>query len=129
MINCEYFNNLNENGNMAGTSIMTGICTSPYPSPYPTEKVGDSPYPYPYPVNAGILVKTGTGSDNTHGDNGDGFGQYPRGQVYLPSLHTFHLCMVFNYCTPLISRCILPISNLSFNLYFQTTLTDQIILK
>jgi len=54
---------------------MAGICTSPYPSPYPTEKVGDSPYPYPYPVNAGIPRQ-----------NGDGFGQYPRGRVYLPSL-------------------------------------------
>jgi len=48
---------------------MAGICTSPYP----TEKVGDSPYPYP--VNAGIPRQ-----------NGDGFGQYLRGQVYLPSL-------------------------------------------
>jgi len=54
---------------------MAGICTSPYPSPYPIEKVGDSPYPYPYPVNVGIPRQ-----------NGDGFGQYPRGQVYLPSL-------------------------------------------
>ena len=75
LINCEYFNNLNKNGDMAGTGIMAGICTSPYPSPYPTEKVGDSPYPYPYPVNAGIPPQ-----------NGDGFGQYPRGRVYLPSL-------------------------------------------
>jgi len=48
---------------------MAGICTSPYP----TEKVGDSPYPYP--VNAGIPRQ-----------NGDGFGQYPHGRVYLPSL-------------------------------------------
>ena len=55
---------------MAETSIMTRICISPYPSPYPTEKVGDFPYPYPYPVNAGILRQ-----------NGDGFGQYPRGRV------------------------------------------------
>ena len=60
---------------MAGTGIMTGISTSPYPPPYPIQKVGDSPYPYPYPVNAGILRQ-----------NGDGFGQYPRGRVYLPSL-------------------------------------------
>ena len=60
---------------MAGTGIMAGICTSPYPSPYPTEKVGDFPYPYPYPVNAGISRQ-----------NGDEFGQYPRGRVYLPSL-------------------------------------------
>ena len=49
----------------------------PYPSPYPTEKVGDFPYPYPYSVNAGIPRQ-----------NGDGFGQYPRGRVYLPCLHT-----------------------------------------
>ena len=75
MINCECFNNLNENGDMAGTGIMAGICTSPYSSPYPTEKVEDSPYPYPYPVNAGISRQ-----------NGDGFGQYSRGRVYLSSL-------------------------------------------
>jgi len=60
---------------MVGTGIMAGICTSSYPSPYPTEKVRDSPYPYPYPINAGIPRQ-----------NGDGFGQYPRGRVYLPSL-------------------------------------------
>ena len=56
---------------------MAGICTSPYPSPYPIEKVRDSPYPYPYPypINAGIPRP-----------NGDGFGKYPRGRVYLPSL-------------------------------------------
>jgi len=52
---------------------MARICTSPYPSPYPIEKIGDSPYPYP--VNSGIPRQ-----------NGDGFGQYPRGRVYLPSL-------------------------------------------
>ena len=75
LINCEYFNNLNENGDMAGTGIMAGICTSPYSSPYPTEKVGDSPYPYPYPVNAEILRQ-----------NGDEFEQYPRRRIYLPSL-------------------------------------------
>jgi len=54
---------------------MAGICTSPYPSPYPIEKVGDSPYSYPYPVNAGISHQ-----------NGNGFGQYPPGQIYLSSL-------------------------------------------
>jgi len=56
---------------------MAGIYSSPFPSPHPIEKIGDSPYPYPYPypVNAGILRQ-----------NGDGFGQYPRGRVYLPSL-------------------------------------------
>jgi len=64
---------------------MAGICTSPYP----IEKVGDSPYPYPYPVNAGIPRQ-----------NGDGFGQYPRGRVYLPSLvvtkkHTITRCGAF----------------------------------
>jgi len=58
---------------------MAGVCTSPYPSPYPIEKVGDSPYPYPYLVNAGIPCQ-----------NGDGFEQYSRGQVYLPSLATHH---------------------------------------
>jgi len=55
---------------------MAGIYTSPYPSPYPIEKVGDSPYPYPYPVNAGIPRQ-----------NGDGFGEYSRGRVYLSSLN------------------------------------------
>jgi len=70
---------------MAGTGIMAGIRTSPYP----IEKVGDSPYPYPYPVNAGIPRQ-----------NGDGFGQYPRRRVYLPSLAvTFKLlnCEI-KYC-------------------------------
>jgi len=66
---------------MTGTDIMAGIYSSP--SPYPIEKIGDSPYPiekigdspYPYPVNAGIPRQ-----------NGDGFGQYPRERVCLPSL-------------------------------------------
>jgi len=49
---------------MAGTGIVAGICTSP--SSYPIEKVRDSPYPYP--VNAGISLKTETGSGNTHRD-------------------------------------------------------------
>ena len=61
---------------MAGTGIMAGIYSSP--SPYLIKKIEDSPYPYPYPVNAGILRQ-----------NGDGFGQYPRRQVYLPSLITY----------------------------------------
>jgi len=60
---------------MAGTGIMAGIYSSPSASPYPIEKIGDSPYPYTYPVNAGISCQ-----------NGDGFGQYPRGRVCLPSL-------------------------------------------
>ena len=79
LINCEYLNNLNEDRDMAGTCIMAGICispsSSPSPSPSPIEKIGDSPYPYPYPVNAGIPRQ-----------NRDGFGQYPRGRIYLPSL-------------------------------------------
>jgi len=62
---------------MAGTNIMAEICTSPYTSSYRTEKVRDFPYPYPYPVNARIPRQ-----------NGDGFGQYPWGRVYLPSLFT-----------------------------------------
>ena len=65
LINCEYFNNLNEDGDMMETCIMAGISTSP--SPYPIEKIGDSPYLYPYLINAGILRQ-----------NRDGFGQYPR---------------------------------------------------
>jgi len=60
---------------MAGTGIMAGIYSSPSPYPYPIEKIGDSPHPYPYPVNARIPRQ-----------NGDGFGQYPRRWVYLPSL-------------------------------------------
>jgi len=64
---------------MAGTGIMAGIYSSP--SPYPIEKIGDSPYPYLYPVNAGIPRQ-----------NGDEFGQYLRGRVYLPSLvHTHNI--------------------------------------
>ena len=61
---------------MAGTGIMARIYSSSSPSSYPIEKIGDSPYPYSYLVNAGIPRQ-----------NGDGFGQYPRGRVYLPSLH------------------------------------------
>ena len=72
---CEYFNNLNENGDMVGTGIMAGICTSPYSSSFPTKKVVDSPYSYSYPVNAEIPRQ-----------NGDEFEQYPRGRVYLSSL-------------------------------------------
>jgi len=66
---------------MTGTGIIAVICTSTYPSPYPIEKVGDFSYPYPYPVNAGILRQ-----------NGDGFGQYPQGRVYFPSL--IELCFL-----------------------------------
>ena len=76
-MNYKYFNNLNGDGDMAGTSIMAGICLSSYPSPYPIRKVGDSPYPYPYPVNVRISRQ-----------NRDRFGQYPRRQIYLPSLTT-----------------------------------------
>jgi len=61
LINCEYFNNLNEDEDITRTSIVAGICTSPYP--------------YPYPVNTEIFCQ-----------NGYTFGQYPRGRVYLPSL-------------------------------------------
>ena len=55
LINCEYFNNLNENVDMVGTGIMAGICPSPYhphiqlkksgiliPIPIPSQ-CGDSP--------------------------------------------------------------------------------------
>ena len=76
---------------------MAGIYSSPFPSPYPIEKIGDSPYPYPYSVNAGIPRQ-----------NGDGFGQYPRGRVYLPSLRgggrrmfTFNLSFRVQDCVPL----------------------------
>jgi len=65
---------------MAGTGIMAGICTSTYPSPYPIQKVGDSPYPYPYPVNVRIPCQ-----------NGDGFGQYPRGRF---------ICHLYSYLFP-----------------------------
>jgi len=56
-----------------GDGYYGGVCKSSYP----IEKVGDFLYPYPYPVNAGIPRQ-----------NGDRFGQYPQGRVYLPSLHT-----------------------------------------
>jgi len=55
LINCQNFNNLNGNGDMAGMDIMAGIYTSPYPSPYAIKKVGDSSYPYPCLVNAEIF--------------------------------------------------------------------------
>jgi len=60
----------------------------PYPSPYPTEKVGNYPYPYPYPVNAGILRQ-----------NGGGFEQYPRKQIYLSSLEPTKLYGL-DFCGP-----------------------------
>jgi len=64
LINCEYFNNLNENEDMVGTGIMTGICTSPYP----TEKVG-IPHTHTHTQSMwGFPVKTGTSSNNIHGD-------------------------------------------------------------
>ena len=77
---------------------MAGICTSPYPSPYPIEKVGD--YPNPYPINAGIPRQ-----------NGDGFGQYPRGRVYLPSLirgyWSLKICYLdFGYQNDLVSKLV-----------------------
>jgi len=59
---------------------MAGI----YTSPYPIEKFGDSPYPHLYRVNARIPHQ-----------NGDGFGQYPRGRVYLPSLLIRSFLMVY----------------------------------
>ena len=61
-------------GIMAGTG-MGRICTSSYLSLYLIEKVRNSPYPYPYSVNVEIFRQ-----------NGEGFGQYPRGRVYLPSI-------------------------------------------
>jgi len=68
---------------MAGTSIIAGICTSTYPSLYSIEKVRDSPYPYP--VNAGISCQ-----------NGDGFAQYPWGQVRTISMEA-GLFAISNY--------------------------------
>jgi len=62
LINCEYFNNLNENEDMAVMGIMAGICTSPYPSHTQLKKSG-----FPIP-NWEFPVKMGTDSDNTHGD-------------------------------------------------------------
>jgi len=80
LINCEYFNNLNENRDMAGMSIMAEICTFPYL----IEKVGDSPYPYA--VNVGILRQ-----------NGNRFEQYSRGRVYLPSLSVIAVLQSWNW--------------------------------
>jgi len=65
----EYFGG---HGNGDGADIYI-----PIRIPYAIEKVGDSPYPYLYLVNAGISRQ-----------NGDKFGQYPQGQVYLSSLVT-----------------------------------------
>ena len=70
---------------MAGTGIIAGIYSSPSPSPYLIKKIRDSPYLYPYLVNAGIPRQ-----------NRDGFGQYPRGRVYLPSLTTNHFLQASN---------------------------------
>ena len=68
LINCEYFNNLNGDRDMAETGIMVGICTSPYPSPHPIEKVG-IPHTHTHTQSMrGFPVKMGTGSDNTHGN-------------------------------------------------------------
>ena len=61
LINCEYLNKLKEDGDMAGTSIMAGICISPSSFPYSIEKIGDSPYPYPNPGNARISRQNGDG--------------------------------------------------------------------
>jgi len=57
------FNNLNDDGDMAKTNILAGICT--FSSPYPIEKIWDSSYSYPYSVSAKIP-----------GQNEDEFGQY-----------------------------------------------------
>ena len=81
-ITLQIYKNLKDDGDMTGTGIMAGIYSSP--SPYPIEKIRDSPYPYPYPVNARIPRQ-----------NGDGFGQYPWGRVYLPSAIPVHGCCVF----------------------------------
>jgi len=51
LINCEYFNNLNGYGDMAGMGIMAEICTFSYSFSCPIEKFGDSPYPYPVNIN------------------------------------------------------------------------------
>jgi len=72
---------------MARTGNIAGICTSPSSSPYPIEKIGD--FPYPYSVNAKISRQ-----------NRDGFGQYPRGRVYLPSVDTFPTYKFKNFYLP-----------------------------
>ena len=68
LINCKYFNNLNENGDMAGTGIMAGICTS-HTHPHTQLKKSGIPHTHTHTQSMrGFPVKTGTSSGNTHGN-------------------------------------------------------------
>ena len=69
LINCKYFNNLNENGDMAETGIMAGICTS-HTHPHTQLKKSGFPIPIPIPSQCGDspskrrrvrAIPTGTG--------------------------------------------------------------------
>jgi len=68
LINCKYFNNLNDDKYMAGTGIMAGICTS-HPHPHTQLKKSGIPHTHTHTKSMqGFSVKTGTGSGNTHED-------------------------------------------------------------
>jgi len=62
LINCEYFNNLNENGDMGGR-----ILWRVYVHPHTQLKKSGIPHTHTQSMR-GFPVKTGTGSDNTHMD-------------------------------------------------------------
>ena len=64
LINCEYFNNLNENGDMAGR-ILWRVYVHPHTQ---LKKSGISHTHTHTQSMRGFPIKTGTGSDNTHGD-------------------------------------------------------------
>jgi len=70
---------------MTGTGIMAGIYSSPSTShPHTQLKKSGIPHTHTHTQSMrGFPVKTGTGIPR---QNGDGFGQYPRRQIYLSSL-------------------------------------------
>jgi len=66
LINCEYFNNLNDNGDMAGRVLWRVYVHS---HTHPQLKKSGIPHTHIHTQSMrGFPVKTGTGSGNTHGD-------------------------------------------------------------